>query len=137
MSRGYQRSRTLEPVQKSWNFARRSGKSRNFQENQKLKIVCSVCFLPDRTKKLENVFFEYFLEKSMFWRVLGSVISLFPKKKIENHHLGRTSNAKTWIISWNIWFWWALGSVKTCFQLFCFFVEQKCFQSVIALTKIL
>ena len=41
-------------------------------------------------------------------------------QKIENHHLGRTSNAKTWNISWNIRFWWALGSVKTRFHFFVF-----------------
>ena len=127
MSRGSKRSQTLEPVQKSWNFIRRPGKSWEFKKNQKLKIVCSVCFLPDRTKKFEKVTFWKISGKSMFWRVLGSTISLFPKNK--NHHLGRASNAKTWNISWNIWFWWALGSVKTIFQRFCFFVCLICFIS--------
>ena len=37
MSRGSKRSQTLEPVQKSWNFSRRPGKSWNFHKNRKLK----------------------------------------------------------------------------------------------------
>ena len=35
-------------------FIRRPGKSWEFKKNQKSKIVCSVCFLSDRTKKTEN-----------------------------------------------------------------------------------
>ena len=49
----------------------------------------------------------------MVWWVLGSVILFF--WKIENHHLDRSANAKTWNYSGEIVIRSALDSVKTGF----------------------
>ena len=49
--------------------------------------------LQNASKKLEKVTFWIFLEKSMFWQALDSVKYVSTKNK--NHHLGRTTRAKS------------------------------------------
>ena len=58
-------------------------------------IVVVQCVI-DQTNQLFSVFRIFLresLETSTFWRVLGSVISLF--RKTIDYYLGRTANAKT------------------------------------------
>ena len=108
----------LRACSKILKFYQEARKILRIQEKSNIKN-CLFGMCSSRSyKKLKKQLFWFFWGKSMFWRVLGSAISLFQKN--ENHHLGRTSNAKIWNISWNIRFWWALGSVKTRFQFFVF-----------------